>query len=134
VHEDGATLRRLRLTADRAEDAIAAEPEPWTCAPRGQADAMARVASLIASGAGDSVFRRCVQSAVATGATPDELINMLRGVTRSVGIARVVAAVPAFALALGYNLDAPIEEPPQPSGGSCSSRYSATRPPCAARA
>jgi hypothetical protein len=42
---------------------------------------------------------------------------MLRGVARSVGIARVVAATPVLALALGYNIDAPIEEPPQPSGG-----------------
>jgi alkylhydroperoxidase/carboxymuconolactone decarboxylase family protein YurZ len=67
---------------------------------------------LIAAGAGDSAYRRCVQSAVATGATPDELISMLRAVARSVGIARVVAATPALALALGYNIDVQIEEPP----------------------
>jgi hypothetical protein len=94
---------------------------------------MARVAGLIASGGGDSAFRRCVQSAVATGATPDDLINMLRGVARSVGIARVVAATPALALALGYNIDAQIEDPPRSSGGRCSSSYSGVRPPCAAR-
>ena len=107
VRQDSATQRRLRQTADRAEDDIAAEAVTWarssTCE---QADAIARVAALIASGAGDSAYRRCVRSAVATGATPDELINMLRGVARSVGIARVVAATPALALALGYNIDA----------------------------
>jgi 4-carboxymuconolactone decarboxylase len=118
VHEDGATQRRLRLTADRAEDDIATKAAAWTCGSnRERADAIGRVAALIASGAGESTFRRCVQSAVATGATPDELISMLRGVARSVGIARVVAATPVLALALGYNIDAPIEEPPQPSGG-----------------
>src|SRR5262245_14607586 len=99
VQEDGVTQRRLHLTADRAERVIAAEPAPWSGAStREQADAMARVATLIASGARDSAFRRCVQSALATGATPDQLINMLRGAARSVGIARVVAATPAFAL------------------------------------
>ncbi|HEX2383537.1 MAG TPA: hypothetical protein VHI95_12920 [Acidimicrobiales bacterium] len=117
VRAHGATQRRLRQTAVRAEDEIAAEAETWTGpSTREQAGAMARVAALIAAGAGDSAYRRCVQSAVATGATPDELINMLRAVARSVGIARVVAATPAFALALGYNIDAQIEEPPQFSG------------------
>jgi alkylhydroperoxidase/carboxymuconolactone decarboxylase family protein YurZ len=120
VREQGATQRRLRLTADRAEDDVAAESEVWTRrSTRDQAGAMARVAALIASGAGDSAYRRCVQSAVATGATPDELINMLRAVARSVGIARVVAATPALALALVYNFYVKIEDPPHSESHLC---------------
>ena len=119
MREPSATQRRLTLLVDRAKDDVAAEAATRTrLSTRRQADAMARIAALIASGAGDSAYRRCVQSAVATGATPDELINMLRAVARSVGIARVVAATPALALALGCNIDAPIEDPPHPSGGS----------------
>jgi hypothetical protein len=78
-----------------------------------RAKAVARVAALISSGAGDSAYRRCIQSAVATGATPDELISLLRAVARTAGMASVVASTPALAFALGYDIDAEIEEPPR---------------------
>ena len=130
MRQDTATQRRLRHTAERAEDDLAAESMTWApSSTREHADAISRVAALIASGAGDCAYRSCVRSALATGATPDELINMLRGVARSVGIARVVAATPALALALGYNIDAQIEAPPQASGACRLSSYSANRPP-----
>jgi len=106
--------RRLRLTADRAEKVLATAAVSSTHRSNpGRAEAVARVAALISSGAGDSTYRRCIQSAVATGATPDELISLLRAVARTAGMASVVAATPPLAFALGYDIDAEIEEPPR---------------------
>jgi alkylhydroperoxidase/carboxymuconolactone decarboxylase family protein YurZ len=106
--------RRLRLTAVSAERVLATAADSSTHRSNpDRAEAVARVAALISSGAGDSAYRRCIQSAVATGATPDELISLLRAVARTAGMASVVAATPALAFALGYDIDAEIEAPPR---------------------
>jgi alkylhydroperoxidase/carboxymuconolactone decarboxylase family protein YurZ len=107
--------RRLRLTADSAERVLATAADSSTThrSNPDRAAAVAHVAALISSGAGDSAYRRCIQSAVATGATPDELISLLRAVARTAGMASVVAATPALAFALGYDIDAEIEQPPR---------------------
>jgi 4-carboxymuconolactone decarboxylase len=47
--------------------------------------------------------------ALADGATTDEIVGTLMAVAPITGVARVVAAAPEFALALGYDVDAALE-------------------------
>ena len=44
-------------------------------------------------------------AAVSAGASADEIVDVLIGVSTVVGVPRVVAAAPKVALALGYDLD-----------------------------
>ena len=48
-------------------------------------------------------------AALAAGATADDVVGTLRAVAPSVGLARVVAAIPGLALAAGYDVDAALE-------------------------
>jgi 4-carboxymuconolactone decarboxylase len=46
---------------------------------------------------------------LAAGVTADEIVGALMAVAPITGVARVLAAAPEFALALGYDLDAAFE-------------------------
>ena len=48
--------------------------------------------------------------ALASGATVDEIVGVLIAVAPTVGLARVVSAAPAVAAAIGYDIDAALEE------------------------
>jgi 4-carboxymuconolactone decarboxylase len=50
-----------------------------------------------------------VQWALAAGATADEIVGTLMALAPVTGMARVVAAAPEVALALGYDVDAALE-------------------------
>jgi 4-carboxymuconolactone decarboxylase len=68
--------------------------------------ALARLAALIAIGGAAPSFGEQADTAVSTGASADEIVDVLEGVRGIVGQPRVVAAAPKLALALGYDLDA----------------------------
>jgi 4-carboxymuconolactone decarboxylase len=74
-----------------------------------RAAALARLAALVALHAGPSSYQRCVGHALAAGASVDDVIDTLRIVAPTVGLARVVSAAPGLALALGYDVDAALE-------------------------
>jgi alkylhydroperoxidase/carboxymuconolactone decarboxylase family protein YurZ len=71
--------------------------------------ALACLAALVALHAGPSSYRRCVDRALAAGATVDDVIDTLKVVAPTVGLARLVTAAPGLALALGYDVDAALE-------------------------
>jgi alkylhydroperoxidase/carboxymuconolactone decarboxylase family protein YurZ len=71
--------------------------------------ALACLATLVAMQAGPSSYQRCVDRALAAGASVDDVIDTLKVVAPSVGLARVVSAAPGLALALGYDIDAALE-------------------------
>jgi hypothetical protein len=48
--------------------------------------------------------------ALASGATVDEIVGVLIAVAPTVGLARVVSAAPEVAFAIGYDIDAALEE------------------------
>jgi hypothetical protein len=50
-----------------------------------------------------------VQTAITSGASPDEIIGVLYAVAPAVGAARVVSAAPKLASAMGYDIDRAIE-------------------------
>lgn len=96
--------------------------------------ALARLAALVALGAGTESFRHGVEQALAAGATVDDVVDTLVVVAPGVGLARVVAVVPRLAKAAGYDVDAALEawDGPPPPGDAA--RAHRTPPDLAGRA
>ncbi|MGR0318620.1 carboxymuconolactone decarboxylase family protein [Agromyces sp. ZXT2-3] len=92
-------LRRFTFNDERidAELAGAASLDEKTLA-------LARIAALIAIGGAEPSFGAEADAAVGAGATPTEIVDVLAGVVPVVGLARVVAAAPKLALALGCDI------------------------------
>jgi alkylhydroperoxidase/carboxymuconolactone decarboxylase family protein YurZ len=74
-----------------------------------KACALVRLGALLALDAGCASYQWGVQWALAAGATADEIVGTLMAVAPIIGVTRVVAAAPGFALALGYDVDAALE-------------------------
>ena len=68
-----------------------------------------RLGILVAMSGPPSAFEWATADALANGATPDELVEVLFAAAPLVGSAHVVAAAPRLARALGYDLDADLE-------------------------
>ncbi len=102
-------LRRLALN-DEATIArvmsgtgVFAVTDPETRTP-----ALARIAALIAVRSPSASYQWAVDSALAAGATETDIVDVLIAVAPIVGLARATSAAPELALALGYDLDAPV--------------------------
>lgn len=98
-------LRRLAINdAQLAEDLCrsdvggAVELDPKTLA-------LVRLAALVAVGGAPASFGASADAAVNAGAGAAEIVEVLAGITRVVGLPRVVAAAPNLAIALGYDLE-----------------------------
>ena len=72
--------------------------------------ALTQVAALIATEAALASYQWAVESALAAGASDDDIVDVLVAVAPVVGLARVAAAAPELALALGYDVESPSEE------------------------
>lgn len=75
--------------------------------------AMLELAMLIAVDGPATAFETAAGVAIATGATEEELVEILIAAAPTVGTAHVVAAAPKLALAIGYDVDAALEVPPR---------------------
>jgi 4-carboxymuconolactone decarboxylase len=71
--------------------------------------ALVRLAALIACDAAPASFVWQVGFARESGITPEEMVGVLVALAPTVGMARIVAAAPELAFALGINLDAEAE-------------------------
>jgi alkylhydroperoxidase/carboxymuconolactone decarboxylase family protein YurZ len=71
--------------------------------------ALTRVAALIAVGGAVASYDAQSDEALANGATPAELVDVLEAVIPVVGLPRAVAAAPSLALALGYDIENALE-------------------------
>jgi len=67
--------------------------------------ALVKVAALIALDAPPASYAWQVANALADGATPEDLLGVLRAVAPQVGGPRIIAAAPELMLALGLTLD-----------------------------
>jgi 4-carboxymuconolactone decarboxylase len=83
------------------------QSEPRALDPRTQA--LARLGALFALGATPASYGWTVDAAFAAGATVDEIVSTLLAVAPVIGIARVVAAAPTLASAIGYDIEAALE-------------------------
>jgi 4-carboxymuconolactone decarboxylase len=108
------TLQRDRLRRLSLNDQKFLEREIGdgaTCASRLDARglSLARLAALFALDGPATTYGWLTSSALASGATSDELVDLLLAVTPLIGSARAVAAAPKLGLALGYDVEADIE-------------------------
>lgn len=71
--------------------------------------ALVGLAALLAINAASASYVGIIGAALAAGATDEEVIGTLIAVAPTIGTARVVAAAPEVAVALGYEVDEALE-------------------------
>ena len=104
-------LRRLAVHDDALVELIAADGSAFGAAVLDERSAaLVRVAATIAVNAAPASFQHAVTLALAAGATRDEVVATLEAVTPVTGAARVVSSAPKLALALGYDVEAALEQ------------------------
>jgi 4-carboxymuconolactone decarboxylase len=105
------TLLSLALNDERSlRSALMVDPEqsePRPLDPRTQA--LVRLGAFVALGASPESYGWGAEAAFAAGATVDEVVSTLLAVAPIVGMARVVAAAPALAGVIGYDIEAALE-------------------------
>jgi 4-carboxymuconolactone decarboxylase len=109
-HED--TLRKLAIRDDAYIDGILGDDRK-NLDESGldeKTHALVRIAGLIAIDAAPPSYMCTVESALAHGATAEEIAGVLIAVMPAVGSGRVVSAAPRLSLALGYDVAAGLEE------------------------
>jgi 4-carboxymuconolactone decarboxylase len=107
------TLRRLALNDEQSIRSVL-DPGPLSFATSRldvKTYALTRLAALVSVGAPTASCRWSAELAQEAGATEEEIVGILWAIGPIVGLARVVAAAPALALAIGYDVDAAFEEP-----------------------
>jgi 4-carboxymuconolactone decarboxylase len=72
--------------------------------------ALVRLGGLVALGASCFSYHWAVETALAAGATAEDVVGTLVAVAPISGLARVVSAAPEVALSLGYDLNVAFEE------------------------
>jgi 4-carboxymuconolactone decarboxylase len=104
-------LRRLAVHDDAFLETIAVEGSSFrTSVLDDRTAALVRVAATIAVDAALASFQHAVALALAAGATSSEIVASLEAVTPVTGAARVVQCAPKVALALGYDVEAALEQ------------------------
>jgi 4-carboxymuconolactone decarboxylase len=76
--------------------------------------ALLQLGASVAAGSPGVCLHWCAARAVAAGATPDEIADVLLAIAPVAGLGRVVCAAPDVATALGYDIAAALEEPDGP--------------------
>jgi 4-carboxymuconolactone decarboxylase len=71
--------------------------------------ALVRLSALVVMGGGPVSFHWNVGSALAAGATKEDIVGTLIAVAPISGLARVISATPEIALPIGYDIDAAFE-------------------------
>ena len=105
------TLRHLALHDERVITSILAMGmDTWNASCiDARTHALVRLGALIALDAPVVSYQSCIALALAAGATADDIVDTLIAVAPIAGEVRVVAAAPALALAIGYDIDAALE-------------------------
>lgn len=71
--------------------------------------ALVCLGGLLAVGGARSSYQSRVDEAFAAGASVDQIVGVLIALTPTIGVARVVATAPELAVAVGYDIDAALE-------------------------
>jgi alkylhydroperoxidase/carboxymuconolactone decarboxylase family protein YurZ len=73
--------------------------------------ALLRLGAAVAIGPPGICLEWSTGRALAAGATEDEIVDLLVAIAPVTGLSRVSAAAPEVAIALGYDVEAALEEP-----------------------
>jgi len=87
-------------------------PEAWVLDPK--AASLVRLGALAAIGSPPVCLEWGTTRALAAGATEDEIIDVLLAIAPVIGLSRVVQAAPVVADALGYDVEAALDDPDGP--------------------
>jgi alkylhydroperoxidase/carboxymuconolactone decarboxylase family protein YurZ len=100
-------LHRLALNDERSVGSMLAAPTALVgdSGLDRKTEALVRLGALVSVGACTTSLRWTVEMATAAAATDEEILGVLLAVGPAVGLARIVAAAPELALALGYEMD-----------------------------
>lgn len=104
-HAERELLRRLMLHDEHALNRVMSARAKAPAVLDDKTAALVKVASLVALEAGDASYQCAVDAVHAAGAEDGEIIDVLLAIAPIVGVARVNAAAPTLAMALGYDLD-----------------------------
>ena len=83
--------------------------EAWVLDPK--TAELVRVAALVAIGSPAVCLEWSTTRALAAGATEEEITGVLLAIAPVIGLGRVVGAAPGVADALGYDVEAALEDP-----------------------
>lgn len=104
-------LRRLAVHDDGLVNEILVDGSSFAASVLDERTAaLARVAAIVAVDAAPPSYQQAVTFALTAGASRAEIVATLEAVTPVTGAARVVASAPKLALALGYDVEAALEE------------------------
>ena len=114
------TLQRLAVSDDRLIASVLAQSDAHIASGHRdpQMPSLCRLAALIAGEATPASYQSVVDAALAAGASVEEIIDVLIAVAGTVGSARVVAAAPRLARAVGYDVDEAFDSGQAPSSTS----------------
>ena len=120
-------LRRLAIVDEGfvGDQAGLVLDPPATCALDPKTAALVRAGALAAIGAPEACLEWSSSQALALGATEDEITGVLLVIASVIGLDRIVGAAPGVAGAFGYDIEAALEDPDDPSrlpGGAGSVR------------
>jgi len=107
------TLRRLAIidesfVKDQARLGLGLAGD-WTLDPK--TATLLQVAASVAIGAPAACLEWSAGLALAAGASEDEIADVLLAIAPVAGLGRIVCAAPGVATALGYDIEAALEEP-----------------------
>jgi 4-carboxymuconolactone decarboxylase len=109
THEE--TLRRLALLDERCIQSVLGirldNDEAGGLDPK--THALVRRGGLVALGGSCVSYHWAAEAALDAGATAEEVVGVLIAVAPISGLARVIAAVPQIALAIGYDIEQAFE-------------------------
>jgi 4-carboxymuconolactone decarboxylase len=110
THED--TLRKLSIRDDAFVDAMLAHDNANVGASGldRKTHALVRLGALVAIDAAPPSYMWTIEAARRCATTDDEIVGCLIAVLPAIGVARVVSAAPKLGLALGYDVEAALEE------------------------
>ena len=101
-------LRLLAINDEHFAEQLVSGAEPMKLDPK--TVALVRVAALVAVGGAVPSYGAEADAAVSAGATVTEIVEVLLAVVSVVGLPSVVAAAPALAMALGYDVTDALEQ------------------------
>ncbi len=109
-------LRRLTI-GDRGycRSLLSAELEGPPHALDARSLSLLRLGSTMTAGTAGPVWQQCVNEALESGLSFEEIVEALTALAPTIGIDRAVAVAPELARALGYDIDAALERLDDPT-------------------
>jgi 4-carboxymuconolactone decarboxylase len=110
------TLRRLAMIDEAfvEDQARLGLSLAWESALDAKTAALLQLAASVSLGSPAVCLEWSAGRALATGATEDEIADVLLAIAPVAGLSRVVSAAPEVATALGYDITTALEEPDGP--------------------